>query len=489
MKNYNANCGRNAIFGLIAVIVVLVISLGVDGVAYAQTNPHDGHDHSHGGTPDGTPTVIKIGALVEYTPSYDDTDNLKAMELSVDALNNDAGVSSAYRVELVPIDITAHLAAGNLSGIAVAVQQAIITQGITNFLGHSSHTIVPAKMVLDTVPGSTLISYGSSAPIAPLPDGTVVNLAAPGDSLFRLVPSDTYQTASVINLVVNEDGNDTIIVVVRSQWAPVVGYLISPEIQHLIADPVIPMTEGETFATPADAIASHTELARTLDAKIAELVGDGRNTDNIALVFVGYPIDFVYHAKAVQSSGDALENLRSVQWYTTATITGENTAIPDSQVAGFADSVNLVGTRYTVQDNAVNMGLCADLAQQGIVCNAYEYSPFASYDAIHLIVDAVIRQNQLATDGIAGNERTARSLIPDVAAGLVSHHHDHEGRTIGDGALGAYTLNAAGDLEEPSTYTVLEATTDLSNPWTVAVDDPPEPVDPPAPVATKRSCS
>jgi len=405
-------------------------------------------------------TEIKIGALLEFSQSYDDTDSLRAMELSIQDINNDPAISSQYNVTLVQLDITGM----DSTAIGGTVLQAVQTRGIQHFVGYSSSTVVPAKLTLEDpqiaplVPGSAIVSYGSSAPIIPLPNG-VVNLVAE-DSLFRLIPSDTHQAASVVDLILGSEGKTKGVIVVRQSWEPIVQFLIPPEAADAFQD-LIPYTEAERFAGDVSAaISSHGAVARTVSATVERLV-EAEGADNVALIFVGFPLDFEYHVKGVLASGGSLEILRDIKWYSTATTTGEAEAVRDSDVAEFAEDVRLTGTRYTVLDNPVNMELCMRMQQLGATCNQYEYSPFAAYDAVHLLVDAIITQDL----DIDGSGSLARDLILDVASGRGVHHLVYEGRTIGDGALGEYTLNAVGDLEEPSTYTVLRSTTDPANPW------------------------
>ena len=397
-------------------------------------------------------TEIRIGALLEFGPSYDDTSSLKSMELSIQDINSDPGVSTKYNVTLVPLDVTG-LGATQISGV---VLNAVQTQGITHFVGHSSSTITPAKLVLDRKNGSAVISYGSSAPIIPLPNGPI-NLVEAGDSLFRLIPSDSYQAANVIDLVLNEDGKTKGVIVVRESWLPIVEFLIPPEFADSFVNK-INYTEAERFADPAAAVSSHAAVAQMVDGAVSDLVV-AEGSDKVAVIFIGFPLDFEYHVKGVLSAGDSLANVHDVKWYSTATLTGESAAVRDADVAEFAEKVELSGTRYTVLDNPVNAELCNRLLQQGVVCDSYEYGPFAAYDAIHLLVDSIITSDE------RGDEYLDRDIILAVAGGMGNHHLAHEGRAIGDGALGPYTLNAAGDLEEPATYTVLKSTTDPANPW------------------------
>ncbi len=406
-------------------------------------------------------TEIKIGALLEFGPSYDDTSSLKSMELSIQDINNDPVISTKYSVTLVPLDVTGL----DPTEIAGVVQTAVQAQGIAHFVGHSSSTVTPAKQVLDAIPDAAIVSYGSSAPIIPIPDSNPVNLVAV-DSLFRLIPNDSHQAASVIDLVLNKDGKTDVVIVVRESWHPIVNFLIAPELADSF-EHRIPYTEAERFSDPAAAVSSHASVARTVDGIVGDLVA-AEGADKVAVMFIGFPLDFEYHVKGVLSAGDGLANLHGVKWYSTATITGESAAVRDADVAEFAKNVELSGTRYTVLDNPVNTELCNTLLQQGVVCDRYEYGPFAAYDAIHLLVDAIVTRDGLADGSIPGDERTARDLILEVASGRGFHHLVYEGRAIGDGALGEYTLNAAGDLETPVTYTVLKSTTNPDSPWVPA---------------------
>lgn len=66
-------------------------------------------------------TEIKIGALLEYGPSYDDTSSQRAMELSLQDINGDPAISTKYSVTLVPLDVTGL----DSTGISGVVQNAV----------------------------------------------------------------------------------------------------------------------------------------------------------------------------------------------------------------------------------------------------------------------------------------------------------------------------------------------------------------------------
>lgn len=408
---------------------------------------------------------IKIGAMLQYIEENDDTNNLKAMELSIQDINNDPRVSAEYHVSLVKIDITSHVSSGNYNGIADEMQSAIVNQGITNFIGPThSVALFPAKLLSDQIPSTVIISPGSSSPVIPLPDGSIVNLSE-ADGVFRLVPNETHQAKNLVELVTGEN-KEKIITLVRSDWEGIVNILVPEDFKPKV-DRAVPYPTADSFAgDESAAIASHLTIARDINKRLGELISlQGGDTKDVAILFIGYPLDFEYSVKAILSDADNLENLHNVKWYSTSTITGEPASLQDSAVAEFAKSVQFTGTRYTVESNDANVSLCERLKQQGGTCDKYTYATFASYDSVHLLVDSIIASDERKRDSNPNNDLSVRELVLRVAAGEEPHHLEHEGRTIGDGALGEYTLSPEGDLSAPATYTTLQATTDPTNPW------------------------
>ena len=397
---------------------------------------------------------IKIGALVQYTEEDDDTANLEAIKLSVHDMNTDPSISTEYKVTLETIDITHYVTSGDLAGIAGAVKNAIDEKGILYFVGPSSSVpLAPLKPLSDSETQTVFISQGSSSPVLPHPGG-VIPLSVP-DGIFRLVPSEVHQAAELTGLVMGEN-KDAVIIVVREQWAGIVNLLISGEFASRVDRPLVTYPNAESFAGDANAAsASHAVIAADVNARLASLI-ESHGANNVAVMFIGYPLDFEYHAKAVISAGSSLQSVYDVKWYGMSAFVGVADTLRDGDVAEFAERVHLTGTKYTVEPNSVNESLCSRLLDVGVTCNAYASETFASYDAVHLLVDSVIASDDRMSDP-QKEDLSVRQLVLSVARGDEPHHLEREGREIGDGALGAFEMNDAGDLESPATYTVLQA--------------------------------
>lgn len=413
-------------------------------------------------------TTITIGALVQYTQENNDAANLKAMELSVKDINNDHRTSSEYTVDLVPVDITSYVSSGNIPGLVQRVSAAIQNEGITYFVGPTTSAETgPIKSISDQIPNTVFVSPGSSSPILPLPGGGGIIDLTKDDGIFRLVPNETHQANDLTRLMLEADNQKTIILV-RDQWEGIVAHLITDIFDQNVDYPLVTFKTAESFAGDKSAALTHHRMVAGDTNDRLEQILSSYDSKYVALMFIGYPLDFEYHVQAILSSEDNLDNLYAVDWYGASTFIGEPASLRDSNVAKFAEDVSLAGTRYTVEPNDVNQRLCDRLSDQGITCDRYATELFASYDAVHLLVDSIIAQDERASDNDPSNDRTARELVLRVAAGDEEHRLQHAGRTIGDGALGVYALSAGGDLNEPATYTPLRAT--AGSGWVPAVE-------------------
>lgn len=440
------------LFGLSAVAGMLVAMVGA-GESFAQQ------------------TEIKVGYVSEPTSVRNPITSQWALERAVDILNApESGTSEDYRVTLVPVNIPYVYGPDDALQVVGALQQSYMS-GVKYYVGAtSSATAALSQTFVNQTPDTIMITHAVGVPFVPLSPTNIVNLGAPNDGFFRLVASDRVHAAEMINLVESE-GRDNVVILIRDEWVGIVDFLIPSEFRPKIAA-VYPLPIGP-FTSDAEAISQSTGVVAQADAKLGELIEE-HGSDSVSVVLIANPSDFANQAKTIMANPD-LQNVRDVKWYTSSTITGESATFADDSVGMFAIDVDLTGTRYVVEPNDVNRELCAHLNERGATCDEFVTLPYGAYDAVHLLVDSVI----VAIE--AGDESQARNLILDVAAGHAEHAHEdqHEdSRVFGDGALGEYTLDAAGDLQDPATYTILEASVSSVGgvEWTqTSIEKPPMP--------------
>jgi len=259
-----------------------------------------------------------------------------------------------------------------------------------------------------------------------------------------MVHDDTAQ-APIIADILESEGISSIVMVQRDDvWGQGLSTAISESFdgnEALIT--FIP-------TSPSTTTEYHQSIATQIRDKVEEFSqNDGGTVDHIAVMYISFDADAVGLANAILADNDMAAALSTVKWYGTDGLAATTATISDGAIAGFYEGVGMTATLFEVADNPVNQKLAAHLAQQGNLDYAFTNSV---YDAVYLLADSVIAAAE------TNNAVTARSLILDVASGVASHSYHHGDRVLGDGSLGAYTLNDAGDLSEPNTYERLKVT-------------------------------
>ncbi len=279
--------------------------------------------------------------------------------------------------------------------------------GVSYFIGpSSSSSLAMAKAYADV--------YATDA-VMVSPSSTAPSLAV-ADSVFRLVPPDTYQVPAIISKL-DGDGKTMVVAVYRDgPW----GNGIAGTLKD---------SYGGTIASIPYQIASpdHSGVAAELERQLAAAVRSAGATAT-AVVFIGFDNEFIDLVKTINSNPAA--GAFGVKWYGTDGIATSGIIAADPAAGPIAAMVGISATIFEVPDNEVNSGLSAQLLGEGL--DVVPYS-FGYYDAVHLLGNSIIEAERRGT--------TVAGAIPGVAE-------------RSSGALGDYSLDGAGDLDRPLSYAV-----------------------------------
>ena len=381
--------------------------------------------------------VIRIGGLILDDPNnFNDLGREKVIEHVVSSFNAEqAALDSGYMIEYTRVPVSFNEA--GLSHEEQQIYKAVgdaYRSGIKYFVGPSaSSSALTAKMFTDTTPDAVLISASSTAP----------SLAIPGDSLFRLTHDDRAQAPKLAELM-ERDGKDHVVFVQREDiW----GEGLYNAISNVYGGDEALITMAPAGSTASGAPSYYDGIAAQLRDRVAAFSAL-HGSENVAVVLVLFDSDTANLVEAVLANGSA-DILAKVKWYGTDGLAGNSGLAANEPVASFLSTVRLVSTIFKVGENPTNLQLERSLERYSDLDLAYGDSV---YDATYLLADSVIAAREMSTrDHVV----LVRDLVLSVADGSAGHDYSAD-RSPGDGALGAYTLNAAGDLSEPDTYDLLK---------------------------------
>jgi branched-chain amino acid transport system substrate-binding protein len=161
----------------LAAVAVMVAAVGATGPVGAQ--------------PTGSPSPVRIGALLSITgggSSLGNTSNA-ALEVAKDGWNRRlAAQHRAERVDLTVVDT------GQDPGRAAAGFQQLADQGVRVVIGPQSSSEVAAIQAAANARGVLVVSQGSTAS----------SLAMPNNNVFRFVPNDHVEGRATTDLVVRQ---------------------------------------------------------------------------------------------------------------------------------------------------------------------------------------------------------------------------------------------------------------------------------------------
>jgi branched-chain amino acid transport system substrate-binding protein len=340
-------------------------------------------------------TVIELGGLINLS-AIGDPDTQVALRLAVEDVNaffadRDWPLSVRLTVEGTGLDPDVALA--KITGLAA--------RGLTVVIGPESSAEVGAIKPFTDANDMVVLSHCSTAP----------SLAIPGDSVYRMVPSDERQAAAIARLI-RDAGTRAIVPMWR---ADVWGDGTSAAVRQHFAGLGGTAYPGVRF-DPDTADFSSNLAALTADLEEARASFGGA----VAVVFLGFGTDGA--AVLAQASDDPA--LGAVTWYGSDGTALSREILGDPRAARFAARTGFFNTLFadvhTPAADAVRERISAAIGGGSV----YFCAP-AAYDAVWLAA---------LSASIAGTADTARFTRALVAIAEVY-----------DGATGRTTLDAAGD--------------------------------------------
>lgn len=355
---------------------------------------------------------IKIAFLSDF-------EHVDVFNYAVSEYNHEqaAITSSNYQINSTVVNVP--LGSPNI----VSHIQSLERDGFKYFIGPlASSSVAAAKVYTDTTDDIVLLS----------PSSTAASLAIEGDSLFRLVPSDDAQVPIIMNRIQSQ-GRDHVVLIYRDDtWGVGLRDTITRDYAGAVATDIRFNPDGSNAAAVTTQAATH----------VRSLVSS-HGADNVAVLLLSFDTDTVALIQHITSDTALAATLGDVRWYGADGTAEQSELVDDPAVAAFLLSVDFAASKFEVAPNPVNLRIDAQAFGDDATYGDNVY------DAVFLLADTVIvNDEELATNSAS----TVRSLILDVTDGLRDHDHHHAARTIGDGALGVYELNAAGDMSSPLTY-------------------------------------
>ena len=305
---------------------------------------------------------------------------------------------------------------------------------ITN-LSNDGYTYFVGPFFSYNAEKATIYANGQDDMVIISPSSTAPALAKV-DSLFRLVPTDLSQAPEIAEHLKSNNKEHVIVLYRDDIWGNGLLQAMKSEYGSNI--------KHEIRLDKNHTLNNHADVAEDVKNKVANLAST-YGADKVAILLITFNDNTINLVKSAMADSQTAEVLSRVQWYGTDGVANSDSLIGDPLVAEFLASVKFAATVFTPGKNMVNQ----NLASVGFASDASYRASL--YDAVFLLADTVIVNNE---EKSINPDSTVRSLVLDVANGLEGHDHHHTSRTVGDGALGKYTLNEYGDLESPLNYPI-----------------------------------
>ena len=323
------------------------------------------------------------------------------------------------------VNATAYGAGSTAESAAAALRAAHANgSGPLVFIGPSTDRGLHAAMPYAAEAGIILASAGSTAP----------SLAAPGDAVFRLLPSGVQQAAAIASLV-NDAGAESV-VIVSDDAAYSNGTGAGGGFRHGLADAL----SRERFASVRAVVLAGPPSGWAGEARELEGAASAGRAD--AVVFLGA-------GEAVAALAGHAPGLDRARWFATDAAANSPALLADPDAAAFAASARLAAVSYPSPAGDAARAVDAALSAAGADAVGYAGAAAAAYDAGGTVPYAA---RYAAYDAMAVLARAAnasadlapRSLAPQIPPAAAAY----------DGALGDILLDAAGDLWLPNRYDV-----------------------------------
>jgi branched-chain amino acid transport system substrate-binding protein len=355
--------------------------------------------------PSWTTPVIELGGIITMSDTGD-PDTQVALALAVEDVNAYfAARGSALRVRLT-LEGT-----GLDPEIALAQVERLAARGFKVIIGPESSAEVEAIKPFTDANGMRVLSHCSTAPA----------LAIPGDSVYRLVPSDLRQAAAIARLIARE-GKRAIVPMWRGDvWGDGISAALRRELVALgvtVWPGVRFDPEAADLSADLAALAAQVEQARAASGEA------------VAVAFLGFGSD---GAAALAGATD-IPVLGAVRWYGSDGTALSREILAEPAAARFAVETGFASTLFadvhTPGADAVRARISAAVGGGSVY-----YCAMAAYDAVWL---AALGAAAVGTDDV----ESFTHVLVAIADSSV-------------GVTGPITLDAAGDRADAA-YAVWE---------------------------------
>jgi branched-chain amino acid transport system substrate-binding protein len=345
------------------------------------------------------PNVVDVAIMLPATGdlSSHGQDNSIAAELGVADFNQflddiDAGWSMRLTIEDTQTDPI----------VALEKIQSLNSKGIKLIFGtETSAELRNIKSYADSNK-MLLISPSSTAPALAIPD-----------NIFRLVPDDTKQ-GKVIARLLETHGISVVIPIYRGDvWGD--GLYESTlnsftELGGVVDEGIRYSPESTVFSTEA----------LVLSEKLSDYITmDEYSKDNVAILLIGFS-----EAVHILNTVNSYDELASVQWFGSDSLSNDNLITQDPIAASFAEKTGFIATQFAATKSPKFDHVRSHINEKiGTDPNSYAYS---AYDSVWILGKSIQQTQSIDADVIA-------SVLPTVA-----EYHS--------GSIGSIILNEAGDL-------------------------------------------
>jgi len=374
----------------IALIAMMLVAPVIGAVAAAQQEP----------------VTITIGALLPLTgdlQSYGERAKA-AVEFAVQEMNNYLEQENAwFRLELKVEDTQTQ------PDIAVQKFNALVAQGVKFIVGPMTSAEVKSLKDLANQENVLIIS----------PSSTAIELAIPGDNVFRFCPADDVQSKA-IGALAKDLGLKSVVIIYRDDtW----GAGLNKATQEVLQNLGIEVYKAYSYNPESPGFAS---IVTNLDGDLNELLKEYTNTE-VAVIVIGFN-----EVKDLFAEANKYPVLSQVLW-----IGSDGTAllteITDDPVSGkFAKSVLFINPIFSPAETDAQKRVAEYVRQQlGTDPDAYS---LAAHDAVVAIALALLQAGPM--DDPDQMVSKVKELLPQI--------------TMSDefaqfAATGKFPLNDAGD--------------------------------------------
>ncbi len=240
---------------------------------------------------------------------------------------------------------------------------------------------------------------------------TAPSLSIPNDSIYRLVPNDTFQGVALAKAI-KHDGIDVLIPLWRGDtW----GDGLKAATAKSFTERGGTVAEGIRYNPESPEFSASTSLLSSEVQKYIDIHG----ADKVAVAMIGFG-----ETTHIMQSASQHEILNDVRWYGGDSNVKEIQLVEDPIASKFANDVLFTTTQFALSENGIKEKVDAHVLQT-LGREGYSYIN-SSYDVVWIIGLSI-----LAADSIDVN--LVKENIHEVAANY-------------EGAIGSTVLNEAGDL-------------------------------------------